>query len=214
MPTRRTLHGDSDPPTTPVSRVENRVIPCGTVISARVGLRMALAHRMLAAFVIEANARLPELTAAIEVPGVGDLLVSDIHDFKLVDDSEANEISHTISFEYRGRWPLDYVTDSMEVYARIRKTLFNNRLQFKSVAGPTINKVSIAPHVPASVRIAARIIGGEINVTLHNVLVLGTADYVIPVERFDRAIVDALVDLVVNRSQTYHRLAIDFARRR
>ena len=150
MATRRTLHEDSDPPTEPDSRVDNRVITCGTAISARVELRIVLSHRMLAAFVIQANAEPPKLTAAIEVSGVGDLLVADIHDFKLFDDSEANGIAHTMSFKYRGRWPLEYVTDSKEVYAKVRKTLFKNRLQFKSVAGPTVNKVSVAPHVPAS----------------------------------------------------------------
>jgi hypothetical protein len=169
---------------------------------------------MLAAFVVEANAKLPELRAAIEVPGVGDLLVSDIHDFKLFDDSKTNEIAHTMSFEYRGRWPLEHVTNSKEVYSKVRKTLFNNRLQFKSVAGPTVNKVSIAPQVPASVRIAASVIGDEINLTLHNVLALETAGYVIPVELFDRAVIEALVDLVVNRSQIFHQLAVKFATRR
>ena len=211
MPTQEDPREDSEPLTTPVSRVDNRVIACGSALSAKAEPRLALSRRILTAFVIETKANPPTLRTHVGVPGVDDLLVTDICNIRLFDDNGANEIAHTMSFEYRGRSPLQFVTESKDLYAQIRKSLFKYGLRFKSGTGPTVHKLSIEPRVPASVRISADIIGAVIKVTLHNVLALGTADYLVPAERFDRAIVEALVDLVVNRSETYYQLAAEFA---
>lgn len=210
----RTPREDSGPPTGPISRVDNRVLTGGTANCARFEERMALSRRIVAAFVIEAKGRAPGVRTIIEVPGFGDLLLTEIAELELYDDPEADGMAYTLSFEYRGRRPLEFVSDSDEVYARLRKSLFEYGLQFKSGAGPTVKKLSIEPRVPASVRIAADVDGGQITMCLHNVSALGTVSYAFPVTWFERAVVDALVDMIVGRPQEYQRLVSTFVKQR
>lgn len=214
MSDERTVTEDTDPDTGPISQVENRMVPRGTAMGSAIDACMGQARRVLAGFVLDAQAKPPRLKAEFDIFGAGKLGVSQVSDITLVDDRESADPAFVVSFEYRGREPLKHVSQSEVLYSKLRKQLFDSGLKFSSAAGATVYKIAVEAVVPASVRIAANRATGNVEIRLRNVTLLGTVEYEIPARQFTNEFIDSVASLIGSHANTFYALASAVSRPR
>ena len=206
MSTDKTDPQGKDPTTSPISNVESRLVRPKEAKSAALEPRMVQAHRTLAALVASATAMPVRLKAEFKLVGIGVLRTTSLDKFYLADHNDDAHASFTLSFEYRGREELKHVCGSEHVYNSLRKSLFAHGLVFKSAASATANRLTIEAVVPAAVTIACDASRERASITLRNVVMLGSTEYHLPVDSLDRALIDALVELITNQDKTFYTL--------
>lgn len=197
---------NTDPKSGPISQVGNRMVPRGAAMGSTLDARIAHARGMLSAFVAEAQATPPQLKAEFDLFGAGKLGVSRVESIVLADDKESAENAFTISFEYRGREPLTHVTQSEALHSKLRKSLFDAGLHFKT-ASATVYKITVDPVVTGSVRLSANRETGNIQIRLRNVTLFGTVEYDIPAAQLTNEFVESLGTLVGSHANTFYALA-------
>ncbi|MCZ6773310.1 MAG: hypothetical protein O7G83_15220 [Proteobacteria bacterium] len=207
MSDKKTVPERWEPTTEPVSRAETRVISRGSAKSAELEPRMVLARRTLAAFVIDHQSAPLKFKNDFNLGDIGMLKTSEIQNLSLVDDNSVASQTFIVSFEYRGRESVSHVCRSDAIYRKLRKTLFDHGLAFKSATGATVNKLSIEPIVPAALTVSADLALGIVTLTLRNILMLGTTKYELAGERMDRPFIDSLTGLISGQANAFYALA-------
>ena len=204
----------TDPSNTePISRAENRVI--GKVGGhADFHPRLVLAYRRLTAFVLNANEKKYRVKAEYDVPGVGTLRLTRAEDFHLTKNAGSSFKTFTLSCHYVGDQELKFVPENKDLYFKVRETLFDHGVEFRSAIAATMSKITVEPNVPVAVTISADIEGGKVLISLRNMRLFGNVDYEFPIESVDTDLVDAIEGLLLMNFDDFYRLAAECSAKR
>lgn len=194
------------------SEVSQRVIPASAIRAVLIEPRLALAKRTFSALVASAAEPPLRLLAEFDVAGVGRLRTTVLSGFALTDNPGESAGSITLSFDHRGREPVRYVCTSEQALRVVNRKLIDHGLVVHSVSSATTHKLTIEPIVPAAITVTVDRRRTQVRVNLRNIIMLGSTDYTIPVEALDRALIDAMVQLVVQQDRTFYRLMANAGR--
>lgn len=203
--------------TSPISEVENRVIPAQSAKLARsVGIdrRIAQARRTFASLVAAAENPPLMMRREFDLTGIGTLRTGTLRNFHLADENSEERIGFTVSYEHQGRETLRHVTPSDAVHKALRKALYANGLVFRSATSATAHRIEVEPVVPSWVMITAEPNGRVITIRMHNVTMLGSTTYEVPADAFEHKLVDALVALVSSGDRGFYDLIAKVRQRR
>ncbi len=203
--------------TSPISQVNNRVMPVQSVKQAKSGgvdRRIGLARRAFASLVAAAENPPLQVRGNFEISGLGKLRTGVLRNFRLSDEKGGGRTGFTVSFEQQGREGLKHVTESEAVHKALRKALYAHDLVFRSASSMTAYKIELDPVVPAWIMISGEPDGKTIAVQMHNVAMLGSTTYELPVDAVDRKLVDALVALLSGGDRSFYDLAARARERR
>ncbi|MGR8919437.1 MAG: hypothetical protein ACU85V_07450 [Gammaproteobacteria bacterium] len=203
------MSDDTNPPTNPVSEVNNRVLPARHVRRARsadAGARLAHARRSLAS--LAAAAENPPLSqrASFNVDGLGPINTRVLANFNLADEKADGRSGFTLTYEYRGSDVLRHKTASEVAHNALRKALYAHGLAFRSAAAATVYKIEVDAVVPAYVSVIAPDDAAKLALTLHNVARLGTTTFDVAADKLDRRLVDAIVELISSGGGDFYSL--------
>lgn len=207
----------TDPDTTddPISHVRSRVVPSGALRARdQREPRLVQARRTCAALVASASDPPLRLLAEFDLVGIGRLRTTLLSNFALSDDASVADGAFLLSFDYRGREPLVFGCTSEAVYKTLSRRLFDHGLEVRGASSALASKLVIEARVPASVRFIADRARERMTLTLHNVVMLGTTTYELPLECLDRNLIDALVELITSQGRSFYALTIAASQRR
>ena len=190
---------DPDSTTSPISRVENRVLPSQKLKKARTvdtEMRVNQARRSFASLVAAAEDPPLQQRASFDIDGLGQVRTTMMSNFYLNDEKAEDRLGFTVSFEYRGREIIKHRTESEVAHNALRKALYGHGLVFRSAAAATVYKIEVEPAIPGYLSVIAEKESGKVSITLKNVQRLGTVTYELGGEGFDRKVVDAMVELI------------------
>ncbi|MGB1882892.1 MAG: hypothetical protein ACPHUF_03220 [Gammaproteobacteria bacterium] len=201
----------SDDTTSPISQVNNRVVPVREVNKARKSItadsRIAQAKRTFAALAAAAEDPPILQRGSFDINGLGTMKTGRLGNFRVFDEKENDRIGFTMAFEYQGPKPLRHVTESEDLHKAIRKTLFNNDLVFSSAAAATVFKIEVSAVVPAYISITSEPDASKVEINLRHVGMLGATNYTVAAESLDRKMIEALVELVSTGNSDFYGLA-------
>ena len=190
----------------PVSRVSTRVVHRDQVLRAAIQPRLSAVHDHLQALAQAAQETPIRVSMKYDIADGHVLSLNRLEGFEVGIDDPESPTMVTLNFEARGNSPLNLLPKTSEDYFKIRRDLFDYRLDFTSAIAATVSKITIQPVVSVAIRFEAGFDRGIVKLETMNLSRLGREAYELHIARVDAELMEALEAEIRSKPSDFHAL--------